>query len=587
MQSLTGHKAGNSDARVTGTNESDKGVRASYPTSFGESNVDSMMNPSRQDVVEVEEAAWTDGTAGEEGFWDMGVSGTSSMVNRSEYPSLSEVLRTSKAAMVGSNVTQGETTFVSGVTGNIGGNTHGNTEVTGQGSTSTAFVSNVTQGRTEVTGNINNTPSFGSTFTPGDGVSVAPKVGRMVSSTSHTNNEQATRPNSPSKGKPTDSNPIVQSVDVNTLPQSYVGVTSGTQAASAKATKPSNSTPSQGEASTSYGPIPKSVGAANANNNSKSNENSQPSQPTRNVTNSNSHPTPKVTSPSLAVNVITSNPFDSLAFVDGDENIELNDGDDEVVNVFYESGNLFNKPGASTPALNFCDTFPGSFAIFQPYRISDHSPCVLRIPLVAKLKPKPFKFSNFLVHKEGFLDTVNSGWNLNVNGCAMYRVVKRLKGLKSPFRKLLHNQGNLHERVDRIRKELDEVQKAIDKDPWGWRKLLAIRPKVRPFIWHKINNGKTTSVRFDMWCDLRPIRDMLNARDIVRAGLSLSDSVYDVIDNGTWRWSADWLSRFPNLVNLSKALALSQCCKPAALTSRLTALRNIQLPTYSDDYFIG
>lgn len=54
-----------------------------------------------------------------------------------------------------------------------------------------------------------------------------------------------------------------------------------------------------------------------------------------------------------------------------------------------------------------------------------------------------------------------------MNGCAMYRVVKRLKGLKSSFCKLLHNQGNLHERVTSLRKELDEVQRAIDKDPFN------------------------------------------------------------------------------------------------------------------------
>ncbi|GJV38080.1 sodium/hydrogen exchanger 6 [Tanacetum coccineum] len=100
-----------------------------------------------------------------------------------------------------------------------------------------------------------------------------------------------------------------------------------------------------------------------------------------------------------------------------------------------------------------------------PYRISDYSPYVLRIPKVSKPKHKPFKFSNFLVYKEGFRDVVDIIWNLNVNGCAMYRVVKRLKGLKTPIRKLLHNHGNLHDRVNRLCVELDEAQKANDCNP--------------------------------------------------------------------------------------------------------------------------
>ncbi|GJR25722.1 RNA-directed DNA polymerase, eukaryota, reverse transcriptase zinc-binding domain protein [Tanacetum coccineum] len=83
----------------------------------------------------------------------------------------------------------------------------------------------------------------------------------------------------------------------------------------------------------------------------------------------------------------------------------------------------------------FLDDFRGSFAIFQPYRISDHSPCVLRIPK-----------------------------NLNVHGCAMYRVVKRLKGLKTPLRKLLHDQGNLHD----LEASLDEERFLRQKSKIEW-----------------------------------------------------------------------------------------------------------------------
>ncbi|GKE32772.1 putative reverse transcriptase domain, reverse transcriptase zinc-binding domain protein, partial [Tanacetum coccineum] len=39
-----------------------------------------------------------------------------------------------------------------------------------------------------------------------------------------------------------------------------------------------------------------------------------------------------------------------------------------------------------------------------------------------------------------------------------------MKSLKKPFRKLIYDQGNLHDRVVKLRAELDEVQKAFDLD---------------------------------------------------------------------------------------------------------------------------
>ncbi|GKC44237.1 RNA-directed DNA polymerase, eukaryota, reverse transcriptase zinc-binding domain protein [Tanacetum coccineum] len=92
------------------------------------------------------------------------------------------------------------------------------------------------------------------------------------------------------------------------------------------------------------------------------------------------------------------------------------------------SSGILNKIDRIMCNIPFTNDFSGSLPIFQPYRISDHSPCVLRIPK-----------------------------NLNVNACAMYRVVKRLKGLETPLHKLLHDQGNLHDRVNRLRVELDEA----------------------------------------------------------------------------------------------------------------------------------
>ncbi|PWA59001.1 RNA-directed DNA polymerase, eukaryota, Reverse transcriptase zinc-binding domain protein [Artemisia annua] len=465
------------------------------------------------------------------------------------------------------------------------------------------------------TGGVSNVASVGESLhqsidanaPDGDGIRVAPMAGRFktVSSTS-AQDKGPDFPSMPSVGLSQDS-PMVQSVEVTKQPTSYVGAATGTQSAPTKvgnkkgknkkdakeqkagfsglpvgknmqyrpvATKQPTSNPSHGEASTSYGHVPKSVGAVKATSNSNSSEIGQPSQPTPTVTppnstSSNSQPTTKVPSPKMAANVrqvvnennlcicaVLESHVDAFvvydtcrkvcsrwkwtsngSICDKGSRIILGWNDDIVdvmimsqtnqimhvqVNIRAENKTLFcsfvyadnyyvkrralwsnleshakcvtnmevadvnstglhftwnQKPKGSNRTLKkidrimsnlqFCDTYPGSFAIFLPYRISDHSPCVLRIPHVAMLKPKPFKFSNFLVHKEGFMDTANLGWNMNVNGCAMYRVLKRLKGLKSPFRKLLHNQGNLHERVDRLRKELDEVQKAIDKDPFN------------------------------------------------------------------------------------------------------------------------
>ncbi|XP_071694760.1 uncharacterized protein [Rutidosis leptorrhynchoides] len=54
----------------------------------------------------------------------------------------------------------------------------------------------------------------------------------------------------------------------------------------------------------------------------------------------------------------------------------------------------------------FINEYTNAYAVFLPYRISDHCPAVLKIPSTYVARAKPFKFSNFIVYKEGFDDII-------------------------------------------------------------------------------------------------------------------------------------------------------------------------------------
>ncbi|GKB85752.1 hypothetical protein Tco_0958024 [Tanacetum coccineum] len=126
---------------------------------------------------------------------------------------------------------------------------------------------------------------------------------------------------------------------------------------------------------------------------------------------------------------------------------------------------LLNKIDRIMANLEFIDGFVGAHAIFKPYRISDHSPSVLNIPTIVKPKPRPFKFFNIITRSERCKEVVMQGLSLKVSGFCMFRVVKRLKHLKKPLRKLLYEKVNLHDNVKRLREEIDLVQTSLDMDP--------------------------------------------------------------------------------------------------------------------------
>ncbi|XP_071713676.1 uncharacterized protein [Rutidosis leptorrhynchoides] len=112
----------------------------------------------------------------------------------------------------------------------------------------------------------------------------------------------------------------------------------------------------------------------------------------------------------------------------------------------------------------FFHEYANAYAVFHPYRISDHSPTVLKFPSLQRSRPKPFKFSNFVTSHDDFHETVEWGCSVEVQGVRMFQVVKKLRSLKKPLRKLSWSKGNLHERVVKLRNDLDLAQINLDRD---------------------------------------------------------------------------------------------------------------------------
>ncbi|GJR53136.1 hypothetical protein Tco_1403657 [Tanacetum coccineum] len=139
-------------------------------------------------------------------------------------------------------------------------------------------------------------------------------------------------------------------------------------------------------------------------------------------------------------------------------------------------GGLLKKLDRVLGNSSFMTLFPSAYAQFLPFMLSDHTPTVFVIPEVKKLKPKPFKFHNYLSSKDAFIPTVSGVWSNKVGGFSMFSLVSKLKMLKRPLRKLNYDQGNLFENVKRLRSELASAQTSLCADPHN-RSLREIEAK--------------------------------------------------------------------------------------------------------------
>ncbi|GJV02632.1 RNA-directed DNA polymerase, eukaryota, reverse transcriptase zinc-binding domain protein [Tanacetum coccineum] len=92
------------------------------------------------------------------------------------------------------------------------------------------------------------------------------------------------------------------------------------------------------------------------------------------------------------------------------------------------------------------------------------------------------------------------------------------------FKRFLWNSGRSAQWKDRVAwklvcrpkeqgKSIWEI-KSCQNDSWGWKFLMELRNKIRPYVKNKIGSGKGVSMWYDNWSNIGPLKDSKSARNL-------------------------------------------------------------------------
>lgn len=101
-----------------------------------------------------------------------------------------------------------------------------------------------------------------------------------------------------------------------------------------------------------------------------------------------------------------------------------------------------------------------------PEGVSDHCPFVVEMIQTQEKKGKAFRYCNIWSKHPDFLHIVEEGWAMQVEGCKIYQVVKKLKALKQKL-KILHkrNFSNVINEANKDREEVHKLQAMLQQTP--------------------------------------------------------------------------------------------------------------------------
>ncbi|XP_074278228.1 uncharacterized protein LOC141601821 [Silene latifolia] len=114
---------------------------------------------------------------------------------------------------------------------------------------------------------------------------------------------------------------------------------------------------------------------------------------------------------------------------------------------------------------DWVDIFPESYVHFMPEGTFDHCPCVVSFDFVSQRKGATFNFNMWSLVPD-YKQIVIDGWHKGVQGNPMFRVVSKLKGLKSGLKKLNKEQfSDIEKLTDVAELALKHCQERLILDP--------------------------------------------------------------------------------------------------------------------------
>lgn len=111
--------------------------------------------------------------------------------------------------------------------------------------------------------------------------------------------------------------------------------------------------------------------------------------------------------------------------------------------------------------------FPDSYADFLDPSQSDHAPCLFMMPSARRRIVKPFKFFHHVIDHPEYAGTVSEAWDCGrISGTAQFKLVRSLKLLKKPLRRLnkRHFSG-ISQRVKSQKDIVDVLQRSLLTSP--------------------------------------------------------------------------------------------------------------------------